>query len=97
MPNTHIRAIYQRGAFRPLEDVGGYFVEGQKVELVIHNSTHEVAPNDLPLSDEAQQTLAIFKNFYAGLSDQEIEEIEQHLRQRLNFSRKVDLAASDQK
>jgi predicted DNA-binding antitoxin AbrB/MazE fold protein len=96
MQNTLVRAVYQRGAFRPLEDVGAQFAEGQEVELLVQEPMSESKSLDLSLSDEAQRTLATFKNFYAGLTDEEIAQIEQNLRHRVTFNRKLDMTEADQ-
>jgi predicted DNA-binding antitoxin AbrB/MazE fold protein len=96
MQNTQVRAVYQRGAFRPLEDVSKQFEEGQQVDLVIQQSEVNGEPAEPALSQAAQQTLAIVEQFYAGLSTDEIDAIEANMRRRLNFARKLDTPRMEQ-
>jgi predicted DNA-binding antitoxin AbrB/MazE fold protein len=68
-----IEAVYEDGSFHPIAPVGITFSEGQKVRLVIERIEK---PDDI---------LALAAQVYEGLSDEQIDSIEQHSRRRENF------------
>ncbi|WP_008312489.1 antitoxin family protein [Leptolyngbya sp. PCC 6406] len=68
-----IEAIYENGVFRPLKTLE--FSEGQAVQLIIHTKA-EIPPDKM---------LQLAAEVYAGLSDDEIDEIEQIALDRRNF------------
>ena len=67
-----IDAIYENGTFRPLQPDAIGIADGQRVRLAIID---EGDPEPLRLATQV----------YEGLSDQEIEEIEQIALDRKNF------------
>lgn len=70
-----IETIYENGAFWPLGNAPLPFVEGDRVRLTVDAASHACAPNVLELAAQV----------YAGLSEEEIEEIEQIALDRANF------------
>ena len=73
MATETIEAVYEHGSFRPIAPVDMNFSEGQKVRLVIEWVGN---PDDI---------LALAAQVYEGLSDEQIDSIEQHCRRRENF------------
>ena len=65
-------AIFEKGAFRPLKSPSPVIMEGQKVRLVVEAD----APNDM---------LALAAQVYAGLTEQEIDEVERIALDRSAF------------
>jgi len=62
-----VEAVFEDGVFRPLEEV--HFPEGQRVSL-------SILPNVLS-RQEAEEQLHAWKQVYAGLSPEEIREVEE--------------------
>jgi len=67
-----IEAIYQNGIFKPLNPVSESISEGEKVKLLV--KTEEVNP-----------IIKLAENLYEGLSEEDIDEIEQIALDRSNF------------
>ncbi|GAB4278516.1 MAG: hypothetical protein Fur0025_05160 [Oscillatoriaceae cyanobacterium] len=66
-------AIYENGVFRPLKNID--ISEGQSVRLIVE-TTSSLSPEDL---------LNLAAQVYEGLSDEEIQDIEEIARDRRNF------------
>lgn len=66
-------AIYENGVFRPLKNID--ISEGQSVRLIVE-TTSSLSPDDL---------LNLAAQVYEGLSDEDIQEIEEISRDRRNF------------
>jgi predicted DNA-binding antitoxin AbrB/MazE fold protein len=73
MATETIEAVYEHGSFRLIAPVDMNFAEGQKVRLVVEQIGN---PDDI---------LALAAQVYEGLSDEQIDSIEQHCRRRENF------------
>jgi predicted DNA-binding antitoxin AbrB/MazE fold protein len=71
-----IEAIYQNGIFKPLNPISDEFAEGEKVKLVVETETE---------SEEVSPIMKLVENFYEGLSEEDIEEIEKVTLDRSNF------------
>jgi predicted DNA-binding antitoxin AbrB/MazE fold protein len=69
-----IEAIYQNGMFKPLKPLSEEIEEGEKVKLVVETSTEEINP-----------IMKLAENFYEGLSEEDIDEIERIALDRSNF------------
>ncbi len=69
-----IEAIYQNGIFKPLSPVSKEISEGEKIKITIE---------DKKLSPEEMLELA--SQVYAGLSEEDIDEIEKIALDRTNF------------
>lgn len=67
-----IEAIYQNGIFKPLNPILEDITEGEKVKLVVE--TEEINP-----------IMKLAENFYEGLSQEDVEEIEKVALDRSNF------------
>ena len=67
-----IEAIYQNGMFKPLNPVSESISEGEKVKLVV-----EIG--------EVNPIIKLAENFYEGLSEEDIDEIERIALDRSNF------------
>lgn len=67
-----IELVYQNGIFKPLNAVPESVTEGSKIKLVI-----EV--------EESSSIMKLAENFYEGLSEDEIDEIEKIALDRSNF------------
>ena len=67
-----IEAIYQNGMFKPLNPVSEEITEGEKVKLVVER-------------EEASSIMKLAENFYEGLSEEDIDEIEKIALDRSNF------------
>jgi len=72
-----IEAVYEQGAFRPVEPVE--LPEGQRVTL-------SVEPRALT-PDEAESQLRAWHTVYEGLSEDDISEVEAMALDRSNFIR----------
>lgn len=68
-----LKAIYKNGVFRPLEHPT--IPEGQEVQLVVETASEE-SPEDL---------LKLAAQVYQGLSDKQIDEVEQIALNRHDF------------
>ncbi len=75
MATETIEAVYEHGSFRPIAPVDMNFTEGQKVRLVVEQIG---SPDDI---------LALAAQVYEGLSDEQIDSIEQRNRRRETFFR----------
>ena len=73
MTTETIEAVYEHGGFRPIAPVDMNLTEGQKVRLVVEPIEK---PDDI---------LALAAQVYEGLSNEQIDSIEQHSRRRENF------------
>ncbi len=69
-----IEAIYQNGMFKPISPVSEEISEGKKIKITIE---------DEKLSPEEMLELA--SQVYAGLSEEDIDEIEKIALDRTNF------------
>lgn len=67
-----IEAIYQNGMFKPLNPISESITEGEKVKLIV-----EV--------EEVNSIMQLAENFYEGLSEEDIDEIEKIALDRSNF------------
>lgn len=67
-----IEAIYQDGIFKPLNPVSEKISEGEKVTLVVE-------------LEEVNPIIKLAENFYEGLSEEDIAEIEKVTLDRSNF------------
>lgn len=68
-----IEAIYQNGMFKPLNPISELISEGEKVKLVLETEEKE------------NPIMKLAENFYEGLSEQDIDEIEKIALDRSNF------------
>lgn len=75
MATQTIEAVYEHGGFRPVVPVDMNLVEGQKVRLVVEQIEN---PDDI---------LALAAQVYEGLSEKQIDSIEEHSRRREDFFR----------
>lgn len=69
-----IEAIYQNGIFKPLNPVSDSISEGKKVKLVVEMEAEETNP-----------IMKLAENFYEGLSEEDVNEIERIALDRSNF------------
>lgn len=69
-----IEAIYQNGMFKPIKPISEEFEEGAKVKLIVEAENKETNP-----------IMKIAENFYEGLSEEEVNEIEKIALDRSNF------------
>lgn len=67
-----IEAIYQNGMFKPLKPVSETIAEGEKVKLVVE-------------IEEVNPIMKLAENFYEGLSEDDVNEIERIALDRSNF------------
>lgn len=67
-----IEAIYQNGMFKPLGPVSKDLSDGEKVKLVVE-------------TEEENPIMKLAENFYDGLSEEDIDEIEKIALDRSNF------------
>lgn len=67
-------AVFQNGAFRPVQPITTNLVEGQHVRLVV-----EMEDNDI---------LSLATGVYEGLSDADVKEVEQIALDRRDFFEK---------
>ena len=66
-----IEAIYQNGMFKPLSPISEEISEGEKVKLVLETQENSI--------------MKLAENFYEGLSEEDIDEIEKIALDRSNF------------
>jgi len=69
-----IEAVYQNGMFKPLNPVSEEITEGKTVEITIKDK-----------ESSANEIMKLAENFYEGLSEEEINEIEKIALDRSNF------------
>jgi predicted DNA-binding antitoxin AbrB/MazE fold protein len=74
MTTQAVDAIFENGGFRPLQPLNLPLAEGQRVRLVVETPTE--TPGDL---------LELAAQVYDGLTESEIDEIEQIALERRNF------------
>ncbi len=72
--NEDIEAVYENGMFRPLTDIHEALVEGQRVKLSVRSV------------ESVEDPLQLLQKIYEDLSDEEIDEIEQVMLDRSNWS-----------
>jgi predicted DNA-binding antitoxin AbrB/MazE fold protein len=70
-----VEAIFENGVFRPLHSVDEAISEGQQVQLLIR------------MPETPEEILALAKDVYTGLTEAEIDEIEQIALDRQDFFR----------
>jgi len=75
-----IEAIYQNGIFKPLKPVSEEITEGERVELVVKTGQENVQENV-----EENPIMKLAENFYEGLTEEDIDEIERIALDRSNF------------
>ncbi len=71
-----IEAIYQNGMFKPLNPISEEIAEGEKVKLVVETEQE---------NEEVNPIMKLAENFYDGLSEEDIKEIEKIALDRSNF------------
>ncbi len=71
-----IEAIYQNGMFKPLKPVSEEITDGEKVKLVVETETE---------NEEENSIMKLAENFYEGISEEDIDEIEKIALDRSNF------------
>ena len=71
-----IEAIYQNGIFKPLNPISEEITEGEKVKLVVETEAE---------NEEVNPIMKLAENFYEGLSDEDVAEIEKIALDRSNF------------
>ncbi len=71
-----IEAIYQNGMFKPLKPVSEEITDGEKVKLVVETEIE---------NEEENSIMKLAENFYEGLSEKDIDEIEKIALDRSNF------------
>lgn len=69
-------AIYRNGSFVLVKPLNIPVEDGKKVKLIIESDDEQSAQNPI---------MKLAENFYEGLSDDEIEEIEKIILDRSNF------------
>jgi predicted DNA-binding antitoxin AbrB/MazE fold protein len=70
-----IEAVFENGVFRPLDPVNGSIVEGQRVQLTVRADK----------ATDEEDPLAMLTNFWEGMSEEEIQEIERIMLDRSNW------------
>lgn len=65
MTEQTVDAVFENGVFRPLIPIGVLIPEGQQVQLIIS------------VPESVGDMLALAMNVYAGLTKEEVDEIEQ--------------------
>lgn len=75
-----IEAIYQDGIFKPLKPVSEEIAEGERVELVVKTGQENVQEDV-----EENPIMKLAENFYEGLTEEDIDEIERIALDRSNF------------
>jgi len=73
MKTETIEAVYEHGGFRVIAPTDLELAEGQKVRLVVE-----------PIEDP-DEVLALARRVYEGLSDEQIDALEQHMARREDF------------
>jgi predicted DNA-binding antitoxin AbrB/MazE fold protein len=71
-----IEAIYQNGMFKPLNPISEEITEGEKVKLVVETEKE---------NEEVNPIMKLAENFYEGLSEEDVAEIERIALDRSNF------------
>ena len=72
---THtIEAVYQNGMFKPLKSIPDSFFEGEEVLIDV-----------ISREENGNPIMKLAENFYDGLSEDEIDEIEKIALDRSNF------------
>lgn len=71
-----IEAIYQNGMFKPITPISEEIAEGERVKLVVETESD---------TEDVNPIMKLAENFYEGLSDEDIEEIEKVTLDRANF------------
>jgi predicted DNA-binding antitoxin AbrB/MazE fold protein len=80
-----INAVFENGILRPLEALP--LAEGQEVRITVESGKQ--APTPSPA--QTAHVLELAAKVYEGLSPEEIDEIESHIKRRPNFfSRPVE-------
>lgn len=69
-----IEAIYQNGIFKPITPVSDEISEGEEVIIDIKSK-----------EESANEIMKLAENFYEGISDEDIEEMEKVMLDRSNF------------
>jgi predicted DNA-binding antitoxin AbrB/MazE fold protein len=69
-----IEAIYQNGMFKPVTPVEENYSEGETVLITIQDK-----------ESSAKEIMKLAENFYEGLSEDDIDEIEKIALDRSNF------------
>ena len=69
-----MKAIYENGIFKPLKPVSEVFSEGEEVVIDVKSK-----------EENANQIMKLAENFYEGLSEEDIDEIEAIALDRSNF------------
>ena len=82
MSDQTITAIYYDGVFQPITPGDVTLHEGQKVELSIKTLAEETEKDR---SARVERILNLLAHFYDGLSQEEIDEMENAMRRRPNF------------
>ena len=72
-----IEAIYQNGVFKPLKPLSSEFHDGETVHIEVTETTGEL--------DSVNPIMKLGENFYEGLSEDDINEIEKIALDRSNF------------
>ena len=75
-----VEAVYQNGIFRPLSSLERELEEGEKVVINVES-----------YSENAKTIIKLAENFYEGLTEDEIDEIEKIALDRSNFFGDRDL------
>ena len=70
MKTETIEAVYEHGGFRVIAPADLELAEGQKVRLVVE-----------PIEDP-DEVLALARRVYEGLTDEQIDSLEQHMARR---------------
>jgi predicted DNA-binding antitoxin AbrB/MazE fold protein len=73
MKTETIEAVYEHGGFRPTTPVDLELAEGQKVRLMVE-------PIEKP-----EDVLALATRVYEGLTDEQIDAVEEHMARRQDF------------
>ena len=72
-----IEAIYKNGVFRPITPVAPEFCDGETVCIQVTESSTE--------QQRGNPIMKLAENFYEGLSEKDIDEIESIALDRVNF------------
>ena len=73
MTQQTIDAVFENGVFRPLIPVNVSIPEGQQVQLIIS------------MPESVEDMLALAMNVYAGLTEEEVDEVERIALDRREF------------
>jgi len=73
MAQQTVDAIFENGVFRPLIPASVSIPEGHQVQLIIR------------VPESSEEILALAMNVYAGLTEEEVDEIEQIALDRREF------------